>query len=240
MQNSAGNLGVLVGESVEVGVAPFAPVVNIEAYGSAVVLGEPLEALTEVIHVVRGDYADGLGACCGVGFEQGEGHCYVCMAAAAIGAAAVGVVHGGRAVNGQPDEEVSLSQPGKPLCRQQGAVRCYAETRRDNEPLRMFAGVFVAPLQQFPLHEGFAAEKADIGSLSRAFCFVKCDVDGTPGGLSAHGVAVFAPCVAVLAAQGAVVGQAEGAGYDAKHGGVGFSQQSSRKCWPNARRNGWV
>lgn len=229
--------GILLAENVEISIAPFTPVVDIEGDGAAVVGRKPADALTEMVHIVRRDNTDSLRANRGVSLDKSQRFCNIGMAATAIGVAAVCVVHGCRAVYGEPYEKISLCQPVQAFRGQQCAVGRYAEPRRHDESLSVRSGVFVAPLQQLPFHQWFAAEKTDIGSLTCAPGFIKHDVNGALCGFPAHGVAIFSPGVTVLTAQGTIVGQAEGAGDDVNHVERRILRQFSRKLPRNARRN---
>lgn len=213
-------------ECVEIRIAPVAPVVNVEAYGAFVVFGQPGESLAEVLYIVGRDNTDGLRARFRAFCQQGERLCYLGVAASAICIASVGVVHRCGAIYGQANQEIPFRHPCQFFFCQQSAIGGDTEARRHRQSVRMLQGVIVTPGQQLPFQQRFAAEEADVCSAAGAFRFFQYNVDSPLSCFGAHGMLIFAPGVAIEAAQRAIVGEAECAGDCSEHGRC-FAQSST-------------
>ena len=225
--------GVLGAECVEICIAPVAPVVNVETYGTLVMPGQPGESLAEVLYIVGRDNTDGLRARFRAFGKQSEGLCYLCMAASAICIASVGVVHRCGAIYGQANQEVAFRHPCQFFFCQQSAIGGDTEARRHRQPVCMLQGVIVTPGQQLPFQQRFPTEEAGVCTASGAFRFFQYNVDSPLSCFGAHGMLIFAPGVAVGAAQCAIVGEAECAGDCSEHGWC-FAQSSTVR--PESKR----
>ena len=218
--------GVLGTEGVEIRIAPVAPIVNVEAYGAFVVFGQPGESLAKVLYIVGCDDTDSLRARFRAFGKQSEGLCDIVVAASAICIASVGVVHRGGAIYGQANQEVTFRHPFQFFFCQQGSIGGDTEARRHRQSVRMLQGVIVTPGQQLPFQQRFAAEEADVCSAAGVFRLFQYNVDSPLCRFGAHGVLIFAPGVAIGAAQCAIVGEAECAGDCSEHGRC-FAQSST-------------
>lgn len=159
LQNLLGNELVLLVKRVKLSICPVTPIVDVEADFSVKVGSQPFHPFCQVLHIVGGNHANGFGARVGVSIQQFNGSCYGGVASAAICIATVCIVHGGGAVYGDTDEEISLGEPIQPLWGEQGAVGGDAVPRGHNEPVFVSLQILVTPLQQVPLQQRLATKE---------------------------------------------------------------------------------